>query len=706
MALKTRNQTRAVAALTMRGDVGTIDEKARTVEVMFSAGARVLRTSWFGDQSYEELGMAPDNVRMGRLQSGTAPFLTDHYGGVSNVKGVVQSARLDGGKGYATIRFAKAEDDPEADQLFRKVKDGIIRNISVGYRTYRAEKVDRVNDIPVMRATDWEPFEISAVGMGADPQAGFRSEQVQSNPCVFVTREEEEQDVNEEEKKRAAEELAKRQQAEAEAKAADELKKRDGEIAQRAAQGERERGVGIRSAARALGADGLKMAEEHVTKGTELQAFRNLVLDKLSERSEGTAIQSHQPAIQVGETDREKWIRGAEAGQLHRSGAIHMLTAAIASTKQKSEAHGARSVAPGLSFVLDTVKPTENGGEFRGMRLLDLARDFLEMKGVKTRGLEAEQVMSRALSYRDSGSEQTTSDFSVVLENLMYKTLLGFYAQADDTWRRWAGVDSVQDFRPANRYRLGAFGILDQMGENDEYKHKKIPDGSKQQISVLTYGNKIALSRRALINDDMGAVMAQAEAFGRSAGLSQEVLAYQQLLANAGLGATVTAFGITAALMDDQFGNINDTGSAISVTGLEADRVQMAKQKDPNSQEYLTLRPDVLLIPVGLEGEAKVINRSTTDPTILTGNPTNRPNIVAGLFSDIVGTPRLTGTRRYLFSRGQGVDSFKMIFLNGSQVPFMEQRPGWDIDGIEWKLRHDFNFLPFDPKGVVTNAGA
>ncbi len=112
------------------------------------------------------------------------------------------------------------------------------------------------------------------------------------------------------------------------------------------------------------------------------------------------------------------------------------------------------------------------------------------------------------------------------------------------------------------------------------------------------------------------------------------------------------------------------------------------------------------MLPIGLEGEAKAINRSTTDPTIVAGNPYARPNIVAGLFDDIVGTARLSGTKRYLFSRGQGVDAFKMTFLNGSQVPLLEQRPGWDVDGIEWKLRIDYGFSSFDPKGVVMNPGA
>jgi phage head maturation protease len=84
-------------------------------------------------------------------------------------------ARLETGKGIATLRFAKATDDPAADVVFRKVQDGIIQNVSVGYNVYRYEKTEAVeNKIPTFRAIDWEPFEISFVPMGADDGAGTR----------------------------------------------------------------------------------------------------------------------------------------------------------------------------------------------------------------------------------------------------------------------------------------------------------------------------------------------------------------------------------------------------------------------------------------------------------------------------------------------------------------------------------------------------
>src|SRR5690606_3657480 len=58
----------------------TIDPETRSVDVIWSTGARVRRLSLFGDPHDEELSMAPDHVRLERLNNG-APFLKVHDAG-------------------------------------------------------------------------------------------------------------------------------------------------------------------------------------------------------------------------------------------------------------------------------------------------------------------------------------------------------------------------------------------------------------------------------------------------------------------------------------------------------------------------------------------------------------------------------------------------------------------------------------------------
>ena len=681
MGKKDDIQTREVGMLSLRAEFqpASVDAEKRTVDLVWTTGAPVLRRDYDGSY-YEELSLDPKHVRMGRLNNG-APFLANHDGyDVRSTLGVVQpgSAKLSAKEGTATVRFAKAEDDPEADKVFRKIKDGILTNVSVGYRVHKMDKVEGKDKVPTYRAIDWEPHEISAVAMGADQAAGFRS--------LFIGNSEELENM---EPKNAGTEAP---ATDTEATRAAELKT----TAENAAKAERTRAAGITAAARAMQADQAQV-DKWISEGTPLETVRAHALETLAKRSDADEIDGHQPSVKVGEEDGEKWLRGVTNALLARTGQLPKVAAVLEDQKNRPSRHQNLD----LITAFKGFDAHDNGGEFRGFSLVDLARESLERKGVRTRGLSTEKIVERAFYARDNGGQQTASDFSVALENVMYKTLLGSYAQQSDTWRRFCGTDSVQDFRNSNRYRLGSFGVLDSLDESGEYKAKTIPDAVKQTISTTTYGNKIALSRKAIINDDMGAVVASADRFGRMAGLSIEVAVYALLAQNGGLGPSVTYNGTTAPLFDAGFANIS-TGAAITADALVADQVKMASQKDISNNEYLDLRPNVLLVPLSLEATAKQINRAAYDPTA--GAAFEAPNKAAGLFRDIVGTPRLSGTRRYVFT--DQTPSLLVVFLNGVQVPVMDQRPGWDIDGVEWKLRLDFNAQGFDPKGAITNAGS
>ncbi|AZG75986.1 HK97 family phage prohead protease [Methylocystis rosea] len=154
----------------------SFDGAANTVVVIWTTGAKVRRYSWRDSTYYdEELVVEPGTVRLDRLNAG-APFLNTHSDwSLEDVIGSVVpgSARVEKGNGYATIKLSGAPGD--ADNV-AKIKDGIIRNVSVGYIIHRVEKMEADDGmVPVWRVTDWEPMEVSAVPVPADPGATIRS---------------------------------------------------------------------------------------------------------------------------------------------------------------------------------------------------------------------------------------------------------------------------------------------------------------------------------------------------------------------------------------------------------------------------------------------------------------------------------------------------------------------------------------------------
>lgn len=688
MATKRTQRTVDLPQLQMRAAFTpeTLNAEKRTVQITWTTGVRVLRGYY--DKYYEELSLNPSHVRMERLNGG-APLLDTHQSdGIGSVIGVVESAKVSRKSGTAVVRFDTGEAGTEA---MRKVSEGIVRNVSVGYQIHKMEKVEESADgIPVYRAIDWEPYELSLVPIGADAAAGTRSQSSEMNPCVFVTPQEgktmqtRDNDDDETETPSASASKPKESAAAAATRAAVDAKAKSNKQRLEELNAEREAAIAeerVRSAEiRKIGDQsglGDDWARTQIELGTTVEEARKLAFEKM--------VKDDQPIdgnlrIGAGDDARDKFIRGASAWILEHTG-------------KRSLLEQAAKKSPGLVDI-----DFGAGNQFRGMSPFELARESLERNGVKTRGMNRMELLGRAFTHRSA--YQTTGDFPLILENALHKILLGAYATQETTWQAFCGTEDVADFRPANRYRTGSLPSLPVVAEHGEYTNGVIPDAAKFQISTERHGEIFSLSREVIINDDMGALANLAGEFGRAAARTIENDVYALLALNTGLGPTMSD---SQPFFDATRANVG-TGSVITVAGLDADRVLMRAQKDPSNRDYLSLAPAILLVPDSLYGTALVINDAQYDPD--TSNKLQKPNMVRGLFRNIVGTPRLTGTRRYLFSDPAQCAALVVAFLQGyGRGPIMESRDGWRVDGVEWKVTQYAKAQVFDPKGAVTNAG-
>ncbi len=658
--------TKNIPALSLRAAVEpkTVNADARTVEVVWTTGAKVLRSNWLDGQFWEELSLDPRHVRLGRLNNG-APFLMDHDGrSVAAVAGVVESARLEGSKGVATIRFVRAGVDPEADKLFEKVRDGIVQNISVGYRIHKFEKQEGGEaKVPTFRATDWEPFEISAVSMGADDGAGFRSADATTNPCEFISLE---QRNNMDPKDVKAPETAPVVDVNA--------------VREEAVKAERARVAGINAACRVLGAGADAASQKFIAEGKALDVVRAEVLEQLAQRSEALppAETAHVRAT-VTDDNRDKFVRGVSAWLFEKSGRSE-----IAEAKRRN--------------LPEFAKVETDGGEFRGMTLVDVARACLERAGVSTRSMyNRHEIVKRALQLR--GGAASISDFPILFENVLHKSMRAAYAVQPHTWRRWCGTDTVSDFRDAHRFLNGSFGTLPVVAEGGEYENLSIPDGEKLSIQTQKRGAIISVTDEMLINDDMGAMADLATRFGSTAGRSIDSSVYALLALNSGLGPTMSD---SQPFFHSNRANVSSASGAISVANLDKDRQTMRAQTDADGNDFLDLVPSILLVSPALYATAKVLNAAQFDHD---GTEFQKPSAVVGMFSDIIDSQRLTGTRRYVFTGAK--EAFKVVFLEGTgEGPTMETDSEFRTDGMSWKVKLYYKAVPFDPKHAVTSSGA
>lgn len=399
-------------------------------------------------------------------------------------------------------------------------------------------------------------------------------------------------------------------------------------------------------------------AAEFITAGHSVDQVRTLILNDMATRD--AAAGGNLNRVQAGADEVDKF-RGAATDSL-------LARAMIINPATKSR------------YAVDGANPA------RGMALRELARMCLNRIGVRTDGMSVLEMVGRAFT-------QSGSDFPVLLENAMHKSLQAGYAVAGDTWQRWCARGEVSDFRAHNRYRVGSLGNLDALNELGEFKNKAIPDGEKSSITAGTKGNIINLSRQAIVNDDLGAFIGAASMLGRAAARTVEVDAHALLASN----PTMTD---GFALFSAEHGNLESAG-APTVATVDAARVKLASQTDISGNDYLDLRAAVFLSGLVYGSTARVLNSAEYDPD--TANKLHKPNVVRGLFRDVVDTPRITDTKWYLFADPGEAPVIEVAFLEGNDQPFLDQQDGFTVDGSRWKVRLDYGVGVIDYRGAVRN---
>lgn len=647
----------------------SINEEQRTVDVVFTTDTPVPMSTWRLGNFIETLSHEKGHVRTKRLDAGV-PILDNHnqWGGTRGVLGVLENYRIEKGKGTGTMRFSKRGDD-YVEGVWQDVKDGILRGISAGYRVYKYEDTNptrKEDEIPEYRAIDWEVFEVSIAPIQADINSAIRNENAEENEVEILTTRstttqnpEKQNIMADETKPNAGAEDIQRGVPPATPPAAPAVDTE--QVRKEAVEAERKRSAEIVESVRKMGL-GEEFATKLVNDGTAIEEARKLIIEEFAKQDPNNG--QNNIRMGVDETDKRREVQTAAL--------VMRATPDIAKDFQPELVAAAR--------------------EYRGLTLMDMARQSLERAGVKTTGMDKMELVGRAIT-------QSGSDFPVLLEGTNRRILLAAYTAAGDVWRRFCTTGSVGDFREYKRLSMGSFGNLDAVGENREFKNKNIPDAAYEKNKASTKGNIINVSREMIINDDLGAFTRLAAMLGRTAARSIEADVFALLLSNSGNGPTMVD---GKALFHADHGNIG-TGSALTVAGLDADRVKMAEQKDISGNDYLDIRPSILLVPIGLESTAKVLNSSTYDPDAT--NKLQKPNVALGMFNDIVGSPRITGTARYMFASPSEEPVFEVVFLDGNQSPYLESQEGFRVDGMEWKVRMDYGVGAIGYKGVVKNSG-
>lgn len=649
----------------------SIDEENRTVEVTFTTGAAVKRYDWMSGERYiEKLSLNPDHVRLDRINNG-GPVLDSHSGySLSSVLGVVEdgTAKATGKKGIATLRFSKRSD---VDPIWQDVKDRVYRNVSVGYivHTYQETAPPKEGGLKTRLAIDWEPFEISMVPMPADAGAQTRDgKSVATTTCQIVTRGSTPVSPPEEphmEREEQSETVVEQDPLDPGAPtprmtAAPPAEPTD---ADRAALNERARTQGITQACRAARMPA-EFMDRLIADGVALVDAQSRIFEEMRKRG-GDAVETRSQVhdVRLGDDPFIHVRAGIENALQHR-------------------------IAPQY-FKLE-----EPGKVYRGMTMIDVAKVYLQGRGLRVTGMSKLEIAGLALGLNYRTGMHTTSDFALLLADVAGKTLRKAYEEAPPTFLPIARRITLPDFKVSKRLQIGDAPDLRKVLEHGEFTRGTIGEG-KEEMQLATYGRIFAITRQALVNDDTDAFARVPMLFGRAARKLESDLVWEQITSN-------PTMGDTNALFSAAHGNLQTDGDVISIASMTRARVAMRMQTGLNGTTQLNLVPRFLIVPAQLETVAEQFIAP-----LMNAQTVGNQNPFSGKFT-VITEPRLDAnstTAWYLSASPDQVDILEYAYLEGEEGPVTENRVGFDIDGLEIKSRLDFAAKVVDWRGLHKDPG-
>jgi phage head maturation protease len=297
----------------------------------------------------------------------------------------------------------------------------------------------------------------------------------------------------------------------------------------------------------------------------------------------------------------------------------------------------------------------------------------------------------------------STLSLSGILGNTANKFLAQGFNAVEAGWRDISTIRNVTDFKTVTSYSLTGGMTYDKVGPSGELKHATVGETSYTNAAD-TYGKMFAITRRDIINDDLGALTQVPFRLGRGAAIKLNDVFWTAFM------ASITVFWAA--------GNNNvssGAGSALSSAGLTAALLKFRKQVDPDSLP-LGIMPKILLVPPELEITADELMTSTavnTGGSSTTAQVPNR-NVWTSKFKVVTSTylsnSSYTGystAHWFLLADPMELPTIEVAFLNGRDTPTVESADA-DIDtlGIQMRGYHDFGVSRQEYRASVRSIGS
>ena len=629
----------------------------------------------------------------------TVPLLTNHENKTDSRVGIISASIKDNA---LEISGEIVSDSKDAQDIVAQGKAGADWQLSIGADVKECELVKSSRSVngqeiqgPFYHVTKSTLREVSVVAVGADAHTSMKvsaqfnlsknnieGESMTEENKNNVSAADETVNTEQEKKQETAAPAAKENEAEkkpeqAKAEAtpaaitasATDVSATAKEAAVAAVKAERERVSAIQGI---CNGEFPEIEKQAIASGWTPEVVTKKVLE---------TIRTERPSASVNISVKAK----PEGGEMRKTleAAMSLRCGVDADTLEKS--YGAQTVEAGMREM--------------DMSLKQLLVECMKLDGIPySRGFDNETIRAAFSSVSLPG----------ILSNVANKKLLQSYEAQPIIATKLCSTGDLNDFKENDRFRLTDVGDLLPIAADGEIKDGGIiEESAKNQLD--TYGKKFCLTRKMIINDDLGAFMKVPTAMGNRAARLIDQLFFSRLLAN-----PTQADG--KALFSSAHKNIlGGASSALSAESLKKAIQLFLDQVDADGQP-ISVEPRYLLVPTALKHQAIELTKGAT--LIMSGTDNAvRPalNVLADEHLQVVSSPYLgnsayegnSQTGWYLFGDPKTIDTWEIGFLKGKRTPTVERgETDFNTLGLWFRVYFDLGVREQDHRGMVKANGA
>lgn len=387
---------------------------------------------------------------------------------------------------------------------------------------------------------------------------------------------------------------------------------------------------------------------------------------------------------------------------------------AVSLTKDETEkfrAHAVNSLAVMAGIEKDPAVIAETKKDVQINSLHGLMRRDLQRHGVDAIGMNAEQLVTTAIKMAGTGS----SDLPAILGDLTNKNMLKKYEEAPVTYNQWCDTMEVPDFKAQKLIKMSNFGDIDDLPEGTPFKNKKLSD-KYETVSVDTKGNIFNISRQAMVNDDLRAIVRVPQAMVQAIARRINKDVYDKLTYNSLAGPVMNEDNV--ALFNSAHSNLTSTSGVPSVSSLAAAERKLMEmpllKPEPDSvTQYANVQAKYLITGTANKlTVAQLLNTPFDNSKEIAGvnNPYAGGRIIPVFDAYLQALLAAAGKANawYLAADPMQMEHFVVAFLQGQRTPMLrseESRVG-DAQGFTWEISFDWGIGVPEYRGIIYNDGA